>query len=74
VGTQVVLAAAALLLGLPARWLPTDPAAPLGPTLLAVLGALLVPTAVLLPFDWLGGRVVVPGPEARTRWRRGRAR
>jgi hypothetical protein len=59
VGAMVVLAAAALLLDLPGQLLAADPAQPLPAAVGQVVLAMLVPVALLVPLDVLGGRVVV---------------
>ena len=59
VGAMVVLAVVALLLDLPGRLLAADPAQPLAAAVGQVVLAMLVPVALLVPLDVLGGRVVV---------------
>lgn len=74
VGTQVVLAGAALAADLPGRLLPSDPSAPVLATAGAATLALLVPVALLLPLDVLGGLLVVRARPPLADWLRGWAR
>jgi hypothetical protein len=68
VGAMVILAAAALLLDLPGRLLAADPAQPLAAAVGQVVLAMLVPVALLVPLDVLGGRVVVRDRRATGAW------
>jgi hypothetical protein len=74
VGAAVLLAAAALALGLPGRLMTADPAQPIAAAVAQVLAALLAPTLLLAPLDVLGGTVVrgrVPLGTWGGRWLRG---
>nr|MCU0625208.1 hypothetical protein [Gemmatimonadaceae bacterium] len=68
VGATVLLALVALVADLPHRLIPGEVDATVGGTLAAVLAALLVHAAVLVPFDVAGGLVVVRARPDPVRW------
>lgn len=75
VGTAVLTASLLLGLGVPSRILPTSTAQPLPDALASLVLPLLVVQLVFLPFDLLGGAIVVREPVTLSRfvlrWTRG---